>query len=143
MGVLSGLNCVAGGNRLSSNRLGWAGQPRLRRGLGCSVIKTAYAHKTHKLAKSTPRCCRAAVSRVLPSFAAPHSQTARHWRYSVSHHAMAHPGEAADYMRQAGIGRLMTMPFLIINLGAEMLYILEQRLQAQSIASEKSKKGVW
>lgn len=56
---------------------------------------------------------------------------------------MAHPGEAADYMRQAGIGRLMTMPFLIINLGAEMLYILEQRLQAQSIASEKSKKGVW
>ncbi|CAE7021080.1 OSCP1 [Symbiodinium sp. KB8] len=34
----------------------------------------------------------------------------------------------------------MTMPFLIINLGAEMLYILEQRLQAQSIASEKSKK---
>lgn len=29
------------------------------------------------------------------------------------------------------------MPFLIINMGGEMLYILEQRLHAQSIAEEK------
>jgi len=32
----------------------------------------------------------------------------------------------------------MAMPFLIINMGGEMLYILEQRLQAQSIVEEKS-----
>ena len=35
---------------------------------------------------------------------------------------------------------LFCMPFLIINLGGEMLYILEQRLQAQSIPQEKSIK---
>lgn len=42
---------------------------------------------------------------------------------------------------RSGVGRLLAMPFLIINMGTEMLYILEQRLQAQSIASEKSRKG--
>jgi hypothetical protein len=32
------------------------------------------------------------------------------------------------------------MPFLIVNYGAEMVYILEQRLEAQSIQREKSSK---
>ena len=35
---------------------------------------------------------------------------------------------------------LRAMPLLIINMGGEMVYILEQRLQAQSIPDEKSKK---
>jgi hypothetical protein len=33
---------------------------------------------------------------------------------------------------------LMGMPLVIVNMGGEMLYILEQRLQAQSIVEEKS-----
>ena len=33
------------------------------------------------------------------------------------------------------------MPLLIANLGGEMIYILEQRLQAQNIALDKSKRG--
>jgi hypothetical protein len=33
------------------------------------------------------------------------------------------------------------MPLLITNLGGEMLYILDQRLQAQNIAIDKSKRG--
>jgi hypothetical protein len=33
------------------------------------------------------------------------------------------------------------MPPLILNMGGEMLYILEQRLQAQNIAGEKSARG--
>ena len=40
----------------------------------------------------------------------------------------------------AGQGSLLCMPLLIINMGGEMLYILEQRLQAQDIAHEKAKK---
>jgi len=32
------------------------------------------------------------------------------------------------------------MPFFVFNLGGEMLYILHQRLEAQKIAEEKSKK---
>lgn len=32
------------------------------------------------------------------------------------------------------------MPFLIVNYGAEMVFILDQRLQAQSVASEKASK---
>lgn len=32
------------------------------------------------------------------------------------------------------------MPFLVVNYGAEMIFILDQRLQAQSISSEKSSK---
>lgn len=34
-----------------------------------------------------------------------------------------------------------TLPFLFINLGGEMMYILDQRLRAQNIAAEKAKKG--
>jgi hypothetical protein len=35
---------------------------------------------------------------------------------------------------------LRAMPFVIVNLGGEMLYILEQRLRAQSIPPEKAVK---
>mmetsp|Transcript_7727 Transcript_7727/g.12356 ORF Transcript_7727/g.12356 Transcript_7727/m.12356 type:complete len:402 (+) Transcript_7727:65-1270(+) len=35
---------------------------------------------------------------------------------------------------------LAAMPMLIVNLGGEMMYILEQRLRAQAIPPEKSKK---
>ena len=34
----------------------------------------------------------------------------------------------------------MGMPLLVINMGGEMIYILEQRLRAQSIPAEKSEK---
>ena len=37
---------------------------------------------------------------------------------------------------------LKTLPLLFINLGGEMMYILDQRLRAQNIADEKAKKGV-
>ncbi len=36
-----------------------------------------------------------------------------------------------------------TLPLLFINLGGEMLYILDQRLRAQNIPSDKAKKGRW
>lgn len=32
------------------------------------------------------------------------------------------------------------MPLIVINMGGEMVYILEQRLFAQSVGNEKSKK---
>jgi hypothetical protein len=35
---------------------------------------------------------------------------------------------------------LRVMPFVIINLGGEMVYILEQRLRAQNIPPDKSVK---
>ena len=35
---------------------------------------------------------------------------------------------------------LMCLPVVVCNLGSEMIYILEQRLRAQSITSEKSVK---
>lgn len=38
-------------------------------------------------------------------------------------------------------GSEQAMPILIINMGGEMLYILEQRLQAQAIVEEKSLRG--
>lgn len=34
-----------------------------------------------------------------------------------------------------------TLPLLFINLGGEMLYILDQRLRAQNIPADKAKKG--
>ncbi len=37
---------------------------------------------------------------------------------------------------------LLGMPWVVVNLGCEMVYILEQRLQAQGIAPEKSVKVV-
>lgn len=36
---------------------------------------------------------------------------------------------------------LKTLPVLFLNLGGEMMYILDQRLRAQSIPEEKAKKG--
>lgn len=35
---------------------------------------------------------------------------------------------------------LRTMPILFLNMGGEMAYILEQRLQAQSVRTDKSAK---
>jgi len=37
-------------------------------------------------------------------------------------------------------GQLMTMPILIINMGGEMVYILQQRLEAQKIPEPKGQK---
>ncbi|KAA0156018.1 hypothetical protein FNF27_00302 [Cafeteria roenbergensis] len=37
-------------------------------------------------------------------------------------------------------GRLMAMPLLVANMGGEMIYILEQRLRAQSISPSKASK---
>lgn len=34
-----------------------------------------------------------------------------------------------------------SMPMLIINMGGEMVYILEQRLTAQAVATDKAKRG--
>merc|ERR1719271_495838 len=39
-------------------------------------------------------------------------------------------------------GQLMTMPILIVNMGGEMVYILEQRLQAQKIPEAKGQKVI-
>ena len=36
---------------------------------------------------------------------------------------------------------LQAFPILYLNLGGELLYIIEQRLQAQEISEEKSVKG--
>lgn len=36
---------------------------------------------------------------------------------------------------------LQTLPILFINLGGEMMYILDQRLRAQNIPKEKATKG--
>lgn len=36
---------------------------------------------------------------------------------------------------------LQAFPLLYLNLGGELLYIIEQRLQAQDISAEKSVKG--
>ena len=33
------------------------------------------------------------------------------------------------------------MPVIITNLGGEMVYILEQRLEAQAVPADKAKKG--
>lgn len=35
------------------------------------------------------------------------------------------------------------MPMLVVNMGAEMMFILEQRLKAQSISPDKSGKVGW
>jgi len=40
----------------------------------------------------------------------------------------------------AGV-RERVMPLLVFNMGGEMLYILEQRLKAQEVAIDKSRKG--
>ena len=40
----------------------------------------------------------------------------------------------------APIGHLLTMPILVINMGAEMIYILHQRLHAQNVKDLKAQK---
>lgn len=37
-------------------------------------------------------------------------------------------------------GSLVAMPFIVLNMGGEMIYILNQRLQAQNIPADKGKK---
>ncbi|KAF0737260.1 hypothetical protein Ae201684_006436 [Aphanomyces euteiches] len=37
-------------------------------------------------------------------------------------------------------GAMLTMPMILINMGGEMLYVLDQRLKAQNIAGDKSVK---
>ena len=36
---------------------------------------------------------------------------------------------------------MRTLPLLFLNLGGEMLYILDQRLRAQNIPGDKARKG--
>ncbi len=36
---------------------------------------------------------------------------------------------------------LRTLPLLYLNLGGEMMYVLDQRLSAQSVPAAKSAKG--
>lgn len=38
-------------------------------------------------------------------------------------------------------GHMLAMPVLVVNLGVEMIYVLEQRLRAQSISEDKSCQG--
>ncbi|XP_040909559.1 protein OSCP1a isoform X1 [Toxotes jaculatrix] len=38
---------------------------------------------------------------------------------------------------------MRTLPLVFINLGGEMLYILDQRLRAQNTSEDNSEKGVW
>ena len=38
-------------------------------------------------------------------------------------------------------GHLLAMPVLILNLGLEMIYVLEQRLRAQAIPADKGRRG--
>uniref|UniRef100_A0A8C3H2F0 Organic solute carrier partner 1 n=1 Tax=Corvus moneduloides TaxID=1196302 RepID=A0A8C3H2F0_CORMO len=44
---------------------------------------------------------------------------------------------------RAGAMSTRTLPLLFLNLGGEMLYILDQRLRAQSIPGEKARKDEW
>jgi hypothetical protein len=37
-------------------------------------------------------------------------------------------------------GSLWTMPIIVINMGGEMVYILQQRLQAQKVQDDKATK---
>ena len=45
-------------------------------------------------------------------------------------------------MSEQQLGALLTMPLVVINMGTEMVYILAQRLEAQSIPSDKARRGV-
>ena len=37
-------------------------------------------------------------------------------------------------------GFLIVMPIIVLNMGAEMIYVLEQRLGAQGVKNDKAKK---
>jgi len=38
------------------------------------------------------------------------------------------------------LGSELAMPIIVLNMGGEMIYILHQRLQAQQVPEEKSRK---
>jgi hypothetical protein len=38
------------------------------------------------------------------------------------------------------VNSFLVMPIIVLNMGGEMIYILNQRLQAQAVADDKSKK---
>lgn len=46
------------------------------------------------------------------------------------------PGRSTTHGKMS----LLAMPWLVLNLGGEMVYILEQRLKAQGIAPEKASR---
>jgi hypothetical protein len=52
-------------------------------------------------------------------------------------------GDVTQQMAAPPRGFLLAMPVLIINLGMEMLYVLEQRLRAQQIPPEKGRRGAF
>ena len=39
-------------------------------------------------------------------------------------------------------GDLLALPIVIVNMGGEMMYILNQRIEAQKIAPEKASRGI-
>ena len=49
-------------------------------------------------------------------------------------------GSVADALA-SGTMSMRTLPLLFLNLGGEMLYILDQRLRAQNIPGDKARKG--
>ena len=51
---------------------------------------------------------------------------------------MAKPMAKPTSTTNAALGLQHAMPLLVINLGGEMLYVLEQRLGAQKVKSDKS-----
>ena len=59
-------------------------------------------------------------------------------RPDQSHHKFLLFGHQPEFVSRMS---LLAMPFLIINFGGEMIYILEQRLHAQNIPKDKSNKG--
>ena len=38
------------------------------------------------------------------------------------------------------LGNRLAMPIIVLNMGGEMVYILNQRLQAQNVPDEKARK---
>lgn len=55
------------------------------------------------------------------------------------HGAFSQPHEGGEFAEMTG--SLLAMPLLIMNMGGEMIYILEQRLRAQEIAKDKAERG--
>lgn len=51
------------------------------------------------------------------------------------------PGDSVADALASGTMSMRTLPLLFLNLGGEMLYILDQRLRAQNIPGDKARKG--
>ena len=62
----------------------------------------------------------------------------RGWRERKERRERGREGEGGRERERMGEG---VMPMLLLNMGGEMLYILEQRLQAQAVGAEKSARG--